>query len=290
VMEDHYANVHRGLYEFSQKTTTECEAVRSQVADFIGAKTDKEIIFTRNTTEAINLVAQSWGREFLSEGDEIILTEMEHHANIVPWQLLRDQIGVVIKTVPVTDEGALDLEEFQSLLSTRTRLVSFVHISNALGTINPAKEIIEIAKSFDPEIIVLVDGSQAVVHSYVNVSELGCDFYTFTGHKLYGPSGVGVLWGRFDLLSSMPPYQGGGDMIDVVTFDKTTYKEPPARFEAGTPAIVEIIGLGAAIDYLQDVGVDVASAHEQELLSYAMESLDDIEGLNFYPQFHSQKP
>jgi cysteine desulfurase/selenocysteine lyase len=282
VMENHYANIHRGLYEFSQKTTKACEEVRSKVASFIGAPSEKEIVFTRNATEAINLIANSWGLEFLSEGDEIILTEMEHHANIVPWQLLRDEIGIVIKVISVTDTGELDLDVFKSLLSTRTRLVSFVHISNVLGTINPVKEIIEITKEFNPEIKVIIDGSQAIIHSSVNVESLGCDFYVFTGHKIYGPSGVGVLWGKYDLLSEMPPYQGGGDMIDVVTFENTTYKKPPARFEAGTPAIVEIIGLGAAIDYIHDIGIEAIVVHENKLFSYAIEELSKLEGLKFF--------
>lgn len=279
VQKQGYSNIHRGLYAISQQLTSDFEAVRTKVAGFLGANSEKEIVFTRNTTESINLVAQSWGRTHLSEGDEIIITEMEHHANIVPWQLLRDQIGIVIKVIPVLDDGTLDPETYKSLLSTKTKLVSVVHISNALGTINPVNEIIALAKDFNPDIKVLVDGSQAVVHETVNVVELDADFYVFTGHKLYGPTGIGVLYGKYDVLESMEPYQGGGDMIDRVTFDKTTYKEPPYRFEAGTPAIVEVIGLGAAIDYVQSIGLDNIAAHEQELLAYGTERLNEIEGL-----------
>ncbi len=282
LMETQYANIHRGLYKFSQETTTAYEAVRSKVAAFLNAPSENEIVFTRNTTEAINLVAQSWGRTFLKEGDEIILTEMEHHANIVPWQLLCDQIGIVIKTIPVLEAGTLDLDTYQTLLSERTKLVGVVHISNALGAINPARQIIQTAKAHNPEIITLIDGSQSAVHGPVDLQELGCDFFVCTGHKLYGPTGIGVLWGRYDLLDAMPPYQGGGDMIEAVTFDQTTYKAPPARFEAGTPAITEVIGLGAAIDYLTGIGMDEIAAHEKNLLDEAMTALNEIDGLTFY--------
>lgn len=282
VMETHYANIHRGVYEFSQVTTQKFEDVRAKVAAFINAASVSEIVFTRNSTEAINLVAQSWGQTFLRQGDEIILSEMEHHANIVPWQLLRDVTGIIIKVIPLHDDGTLNLEAFERMLTPRTKLVSIVHISNSLGTVNDVKKIIDIAKDFYPEMKVLIDGSQAVVHSAVDVQALGCDFYVFTGHKLYGPSGVGVLWGRYDVLDSMPPYQGGGDMIEEVTFSRTTFKNPPARFEAGTPAIVEVIGLGAAIDYLNDIGMDAIMAHESTLLAYAMPKLEEVGGLTFY--------
>lgn len=282
VYESGYSNIHRGLYRISQELTEQYEAVRSKTAKFIGASSEKSIVFTRNTTETINLVAQSWGRTYLKAGDEIILTEMEHHANIVPWQLLRDQIGIVIKTIPFDQRGVLDLEAYKKLLTNKTRLVSFVHISNVLGTINPAKEIIAIAKNHSADIKVLVDGSQAVVHNVINVSDLNADFYAFTGHKLYGPTGIGVLYGKQDLLNSMPPYQGGGDMIERVTFEKTTYKEAPYRFEAGTPAIVEVIGLGAAIDYVQSVGLENIAAHENALLNYATEKLLAFDGLTIY--------
>lgn len=282
VMETHYANIHRGLYEFSQTTTTEYEAVRSKVAGFIGAGSENEVIFTRNTTEAINLVAHSWGRKVLERGDDVVITEMEHHANIVPWQLVCGMTGAKLKVVPVNDDGTLNLAAFEYMVTERTKIVSFVHVSNSLGTINPAKTIVEICKAKNPHVTVLVDGSQSAVHGPVNVQDLGCDFFAFTGHKLYGPTGVGVLWGRSEILEQMPPYQGGGDMIEQVTFAKTTFKEAPAKFEAGTPAIVEVIGLGAAIDYVQAIGMDVIAAHEKSLFEYAMKELAAVPGLTYY--------
>ena len=282
VMESHYANIHRGLYEFSQTTTTEYEAVRSKVAGFIGAGSENEVIFTRNTTEAINLVAHSWGRKVLERGDDVIITEMEHHANIVPWQLVCGMTGAKLKVVPVNDDGTLNIAAFEHMVTERTKIVSFVHVSNSLGTINPAKKIVEICKAKNPNVTVLIDGSQSTVHGSVDVQDLGCDFFAFTGHKLYGPTGVGVLWGRAEILAAMPPYQGGGDMIELVTFAKTTFKEAPAKFEAGTPAIVEVIGLGAAIDYVQAIGMDVISAHEKSLFEYAMKELADVPGLTYY--------
>lgn len=278
----HYANIHRGLYEFSQETTADFEAARKKIARFIGVPDENEVIFTRNATESINLVAQSWGRANLKAGDEVILTEMEHHANIVPWQLLRDQTGIAIKTVPVLDDGTLDIAAYGKLLGPRTRLVAVTHVSNALGTINPVKEIAAAAKNFSRDIAVLVDGSQAVVHMPVDAPGLGCDFYVFTGHKLYGPTGIGVLRGRAELLNAMPPYQGGGDMIEKVTFEKTTYKDAPARFEAGTPAIAEAVALGAAVDYLNKAGMKSVAARETALLDYAMKRLNGIGGLRFY--------
>ena len=277
---EEYSNIHRGLYKISQELTEKFELVRSKISNFIGAKSSNEIIFTHNATEGINLVAQTWGRRFLKEGDEVILSEMEHHANIVPWQLLRDQVGIVIKTIPFDERGVLDLEAFEKLLTPRTKLVSVVHVSNVLGTVNPVKEIVRIAKDFYPQLVVLIDGSQGIVHAPVNVQEIGADFYVFTGHKLYGPAGVGVLHGKYDVLASMPPYQGGGDMIETVSFDYTEYKKPPYRFEAGTPAIVDVIGLGAAVDYLVEIGMDKVARHEQELLSYAAAKIVDIEGLS----------
>jgi cysteine desulfurase/selenocysteine lyase len=207
---------------------------------------------------------------------------MEHHANIVPWQILRDQIGIVIKTIPVTDDGMLEISALNHLLTDRTRFVSLTHISNALGTINPVKDIVTRVKSYRDDIKVLIDGSQAVVHARVDVADIGCDFYVFTGHKLYGPTGVGVLWGRYDVLESMPPYQGGGDMIDTVSFDRTTYKSAPYKFEAGTPAIIQVIGLGAAIDYLRVIGMDDVSTHEMKLYQYAMDGLSSVQGLTFH--------
>lgn len=282
VMSYHYANIHRGLYQFSQVTTQEYEAVRGKAADFIGAASEHEVVFTRNATEGINLVAQSWAAANLKDGDEIILTGMEHHANIVPWQLLQSRINFAIRVIPVLEDGTLDLDAYQSLLGPKTKLVSFVHASNALGTVNPAARIVQMAKAFNPDIKVLVDASQSAVHGSVNVQDLGCDFLTFTGHKLYGPTGVGVLWARSEILNSMPPYQGGGDMIERVSFGGTTYKSGPARFEAGTPAFVEVIGLGAAIDYMTIIGRENIMAHEKQLLDYASRELARIDGLTFY--------
>ncbi len=282
VLTTRYANIHRGLYKLSQDLTADFEAVRAKIAQFIGASSDKEIIFTRNATESINLIAQSWGRAHLKAGDEVILSGMEHHANIVPWQLLRDEIGIVIKTIPVLDDGTLDMPAFESLLSPQTKLVGCVHICNATGIVNNLNEISRVSRDFNPDIKLVFDGSQAVVHSPVNVTTLDADFYVFTGHKLYGPTGIGVLYGKYSILDTMPPYQGGGDMIERVTFDKTTYKEPPYRFEAGTPAITEVIGLGAAIDYVQDIGFDHIQAHESALLAYGTQKLLEIEGLRLY--------
>ncbi len=278
---NNYSNIHRGLYNFSQLITEQYEAARSKIADFF-AVNEKEIIFTRNATESINLVAQSWVRNNLSQGDEIIITQMEHHANIVPWQILREQIGIVLKIIPVLDNGELDLDSYKNLLSDKTKLVSIVHISNSIGIVNDVRNISKIAKKFNPEIKVIIDGSQAVVHNVINISDMGCDFYVFSGHKLYGPTGIGILWGKYSLLENMPPYQGGGDMIETVTFEKTTFQKPPARFEAGTSAIIEAIGLGAAIDYLKSIGMSNISAHEKELYNYAMDSLSNIDGLKFY--------
>lgn len=284
VYENNYANIHRGLYQFSQVTTQLFEAVRPKVAGFINAPSSEEIIFTRNTTEAINLVAQSWGRNNLQAGDEIILSGMEHHANIVPWQLLESQIGVKIKVIPVLDDGTLDFGAFMEVLSEKTKLLAIVHVSNALGTVNQVQKMVKAAKNFNKDITVLIDGSQSVVHRAVDVQELGCDFFAFTGHKLYGPNGVGVLWGKSEVLADMPPYQGGGDMIETVSFEKdgTTFKGAPARFEAGTPAIVEVIALGAAIDYVSLIGMDVIEAHEKALLDIMMRGLNTIGGLTFY--------
>lgn len=281
--ENNYANIHRGLYQFSQVTTQLFEAVRPKVAGLINAPSAEEVIFTRNTTDAINLVAQSWGKSNLQAGDEIIISEMEHHANIVPWQLLETQIGVKIKIIPVLDDGTLDFGAFVALFSEKTKIISVVHASNALGTINPVQKMANAAKDFNKNIKFMVDGSQSVVHGTVDVQELGCDFFVFTGHKLYGPNGVGVLWGKADILADMPPYQGGGDMIDTVSFTQgTTFKPAPARFEAGTPAIVEVIALGAAIDYVQNIGLNAIAAHEKTLLDVMTRELATIDGLTFY--------
>lgn len=278
VLETSYSNVHRGLYALSQKLTARCEAARGKVSDFIGSR-QNEIVFTANATAAINLVARSRGAGALKSGDDIILSAMEHHANIVPWQMLRDSIGIVLKIIPIDTRGELDLDAYRALLSPRTRLVAVTHISNVLGTVNPVAGIIKIAKAYNPEILTLIDGSQGVVHSPVDIKGIDADFYVFTGHKLYGPTGIGVLYGKYDLLESMPPFLGGGDMIESVSWEKSTYREPPYRFEAGTPPIVEIVGLGAAIDYVRSCGVENLVSHEKSLISYMQERLAQITGL-----------
>lgn len=280
VLQTHYANVHRGIYHFGAKTSAAFERVRGLVAQFINAASEREIIFTRNATEAINLVAESWGTTHLKPGDEIILTELEHHANIVPWVRLAQKQGAVIRVVPILHDGSLDEQAFQSLLNDRTRLVCVTQMSNVLGTVVDVKSIVDQAHKAGAK--VLVDGSQAIVHLGADMQDLGCDFYVFTGHKLYGPTGVGVLYGRYDVLETMPPYQGGGEMIENVSFDQITYKEPPHRFEAGTPAIVEVIGLGAAIDYLKTIDLDSARKNEARLLSLAEEKLSAIDGVEIY--------
>tara|TARA_R110001592_G_scaffold15442_4_gene67332 strand:+ start:49365 stop:50621 length:1257 start_codon:yes stop_codon:yes gene_type:complete len=277
-MEHYYANVHRGNHKMSQLSTEAYEEARRKVAGFINAPSDKEIIFTRGATEAINLVAASYGRTFLNPGDEIIITVMEHHANIVPWQMLRDEKGLTLKIVPIDDDGHFLMDDFEALLSDKTKIVAVPHISNVLGTVLPVKEIIRKAHAAGAK--VLIDGCQAVPHTRVDVQDLGADFYVFSAHKLYGPTGIGVLWAPEDLLNAMPPYQGGGDMIDRVTFEKTTYQDAPHRFEAGTPAIIEAIGFGAAIDYVDSVGLDNIAAHEVGLLHYATERLSQIDGLH----------
>ena len=275
-----YANVHRGAYSLSQAATDHYENARKTVAKYLNAGSDDEIIFTRNVTAAVNLVAHSYGKAFLQAGDEIIITHMEHHANIVPWQLLRDDIGIVLKVAPIDDAGNFLMDEFEALLGPKTKLVAVTHVSNVLGTIVPIKEVTALAHARD--IPVLIDGAQGIVHTRVDVQDLDVDFYAFTGHKLYGPTGIGVLYGKKDLLNSMPPYQGGGDMIELVTFEKTTYRETPARFEAGTPPIVEAAGLAAAIDYVDAIGVEPIAAHEQDLLAYATTGLKEIDGLTIY--------
>ena len=277
-----YANVHRGAYTLSQLATDNYENARTAVAKFMNAKTPDEIIFTRNVTAAINLVAYSYGREFLKAGDEIIISHMEHHANIVPWQLLRDAIGIELKVAPVDDAGNFLMAEFEQLLSSKTKLVAVTHVSNVLGTIVPIKDVVLLAHIHGAQ--VLIDGAQGIVHEGIDVQDLDADFYAFTGHKLYGPTGIGVLWGKLDLLNKMPPYQGGGDMIENVTFEKTTYREAPARFEAGTPPIVEAVGLAAAIDYVSDIGLTNIAAHEQSLLAYATPALSAIDGLTIIGQ------
>jgi cysteine desulfurase/selenocysteine lyase len=271
------ANVHRGVHTLSQRATDRYEAARSRVQRFLNAGSEKEIVFVRGATEAINLVAQSWGRTHLKAGDEILITAMEHHANIVPWQLLREQIGVVLKVAPMNEAGELLLDEYEALLTPDTKLVAATHMSNALGTINPVERMIELARA--KGIPVLLDGAQAAPHMKVDVKALGCDFYVFSGHKLYGPTGIGVLYGREEILEAMPPYQGGGDMIRRVTFSKTEFAGPPFRFEAGTPNIAGTIGLAAAIDYVETLGLDAIAAHEQRLLAYATARATEIPGL-----------
>ena len=271
------ANVHRGVHTLSEQATRAFEAARETVRHFIGAGHAQEIIFVRSTTEAINLVAQSFARPRLGPGDEILITEMEHHSNIVPWQMVRDQTGATLKVVPINNKGELLMEVFEQMVSSRTRLVAITQVSNALGTLNPLREIIHKAKSHGAT--VLVDGAQAVAHLPVNVRDLDCDFYAFSGHKLYGPTGIGILYGRADLLESMPPWQGGGDMIRSVTFEHTEYNDIPYKFEAGTPDIAGAIGLAAAIHYLESLGLVQAHAHEQALLSYATEKLSGLPNL-----------
>ena len=271
-----YANVHRGAYYFSQHLTDRYEGVRAKVARFLNAGSDQEIVFTRSVTEAINLVAYSFGGQ-LKAGDEVVISEMEHHANIVPWQLLRDRVGIALKVVPVADDGSFRMDAYAALLGPKTKLVAVTHTSNVLGTVTPMKEIIRLAHKAGAR--VLVDGAQAVVHGKVDVRDLDADFYGFTGHKLYGPTAIGILYGKAELLKDMPPFQGGGDMIRSVSFEKTTYAEPPLRFEAGTPPIVEAIGLGAAIDYVNAIGQDAIAAHEAGLLAYATQRLQQVEGL-----------
>jgi cysteine desulfurase/selenocysteine lyase len=275
--ETSYSNVHRGAHLLSERATDAYEGARSRAAQFINAADAREIVFVRGATEAINLVAASYGRANFGEGDEILLTEMEHHSNIVPWQLVAEQTGAVIKVVPITDDGELMMERFDELLGPRTKMVGVGHVSNALGTINPIKEIV--AKAHAQDTPVLVDGCQAAPRVPVDVQDLGCDFYAFSGHKLYGPSGIGVLYGKRDLLEAMPPYQGGGEMIRRVTFDYTTYANVPAKFEAGTPNIAGPVGLHAAMDYVSEIGLEAIFAHERELLAYATEAIQQVDGI-----------
>ncbi len=272
-----YANIHRGVHTLSIRATDQFEAARNKVKTFINAASDKEIIFVRGATEAINLVAQTYGKANVQAGDEILITAMEHHANIVPWQMLCEQTGAVLKVIPMNTQGELIAGEFEKLLNDKTKLVAITQMSNALGTINPVKAMIATAHA--KNIPVLVDGAQAIPHITIDLQDLDCDFYVFSGHKLYAPAGVGVLYGKQALLEAMPPYQGGGDMIRTVTFEKTTYAGLPHKFEAGTPAIADVIGLGAAIDYLTAIGMEAIAAHEHELLTYATEQALEIKEL-----------
>ena len=274
------ANVHRGVHFLSQQATDLHEAARERVRNFINARSTSEIVFTRGTTESLNLVATSFGEAFLHEGDEVILTVMEHHSNIVPWQLLRDRKGIVLRVVPMNDEGVLDLDAYERLFTPRTKLVCAAHVSNVLGTVNPVKQMAEVAHAHGAKF--LVDGAQSVPHFKVDVQELNCDFLVFSGHKVYGPTGIGVLYGREELLEQMPPYQGGGEMIARVTFDKTTYERLPFKFEAGTPDYVGSHALAVALDYVDRLGMDNIQAHEHELTQYAMEQMDLIPGMRLY--------
>ena len=278
--ENDNANVHRGIHELSRRATTAFEGARVKLAKFIGAPDSAELVWTRGTTEAINLVASSWGMDTLGDGDEILLSSLEHHSNIVPWQLVASRTGARLRYIEMDEQGRLILDYLPELLTDRTRMVAVSHISNALGTVNPIREIVDQAKQVGA--LVLVDGAQAVPHRRVDVQELGCDFYAFSGHKMCGPTGSGGLWARRSLLESMPPYQGGGEMIRMVERDMSTWAEIPHKFEAGTPNIAGAIALGAAADFLDEVGFNAIAEHERELLSYALERLDDMGGITVY--------
>jgi len=275
--EEYNANIHRAVHTLSEKATERYEAGRGKVRTFLNAASVKEIIFTRNATEGVNLVAQTYGRKNFKPEDEILITAMEHHANIVPWQMLCEQTGAVLKVVPISDEGELDFDAFTQMLSTRTKFVSVTHMSNALGTVNPIEKMIELAHSYGAPI--LIDAAQSAYHKKLDVQALDCDFLVFSGHKLYGPTGIGVLYGKEEILRTMPPYQGGGDMILSVTFEKTIYNDLPYKFEAGTPHIAGVIGLGAAIDFLNDLGLERVERYEAELLAYGTEALKAVPGL-----------
>lgn len=274
----HYnANIHRGIHTLAEEATMAYEATRRTAQEFIGALHEEEIIFTRGTTEGINLVAYTWGRQNIGTGDEIIISGMEHHSNIVPWQILCEEKGAVLKVIPVNDDGELSLNAYRTLLSSKTKLVSVVHVSNSLGTVNPVKEIISAAHQVGAK--VLIDGAQSAVHLDIDVQEMDCDFFAFSGHKVYGPTGVGVLYGKKELLESMPVFQGGGEMIKEVTFEKTTYNDLPYKYEAGTPNIADTIALKAALDFIKEIGKPTIRAHEEELLTYATAQLQAIPGL-----------
>jgi cysteine desulfurase/selenocysteine lyase len=274
---DGNANIHRGLHYLSETSTLAYEAARGKVQGFLNAAASREIVFVRGATEAINLVASTYGAANIAAGDEIIISTMEHHSNIVPWQMLCDRVGATLRVIPMTDAGELDIEAYNALLSDKTKLVAVTHVSNALGTVNPVHGMTRAAKAVGAA--VLIDGAQAVPHTAVDVQELNCDFYVFSGHKVFGPTGIGALYAKAEMLEAMPPYQGGGDMILSVSFDKTTYNDIPYRFEAGTPNIAGSIGLGAAIDYITHIGLDAVAAYEAHLLDYATARLGDIDGL-----------
>ena len=273
---EHYSSVKRGVYRLSARTTEAYEATRKTVAKFINAKSENEIVFTRGTTESINLVAWSYGRKFFEKDDEILVSGLEHHANIVSWQIVAEMKGAKIKVIPVKDDGDLDLSELPRLLSEKVKMVAVTHVSNAVGTVNPIEDIIKTVRRLTPHAKILIDGAQSASHLKIDVQKLDCDFFAFSGHKIYGPTGVGVLYGKYDVLDSMPPWHGGGEMIKNVTFEKTTYADVPERFEAGTPAIAEVLGLGKAIEWLLEKGLDNIRAHEEEIVKYALQQLDSI--------------
>ena len=275
---DTYSNVHRGLHFLSEASTDAYEAVRQKVAGFIGAPSPDEIVLTAGATMSLNMIAHSWALPRLQAGDEILISIAEHHANIVPWQMVAERTGAVLRAFPMDEDGSFSMQAMTAMTSEKTRIISVPHVSNVLGTVFPLAKIAKLAKSVDA--LFVVDGCQGAIHMPVDVTALGCDFYVFSAHKLYGPNGVGVLWGKLEILAEMPPFMGGGDMIDRVTIEKSTYAEPPHRFEAGTPAIAEVIALGAAIDYVQSIGMAAIRAHEQEILSYAHQRLSAVDGLN----------
>ncbi len=274
------SNIHRGVHSLSQIATEQFEAARRSVQQYINAKHTHEVIFTRGTTESINLIASSFGREFLNQGDEVLISEMEHHANIVPWQMICEQKGAKLKVIPFDENGVLQVELLDQLITSKTKIVAITHISNVLGTINPIKLIID--KAHSKGIPVMIDGAQAVSHEKVDVQALDCDFYCFSGHKMYAPMGIGIMYGKEEWLNKMPPYQGGGEMISQVTFEKTTYNELPFKFEAGTPSVGDVIGLQKAIEYIQSIGIENIAEYEHQLLHYAMQKLEKIPGIQFY--------
>lgn len=274
--QNHYGTVHRAVYELAAKSTEAFHLARKKMASFLNAKLDSEVIFTRGTTESINLVAYSFGKAFINPGDEVLISEMEHHSNIVPWQMICEDRGAVLRVIPIDDQGEIKLDHYEKLLNSRTRMVAISHMSNVLGTINPIKEMITLAHAKGAK--VLIDGAQSAPHISIDIQELDADFFVFSGHKAYGPTGIGVLYAKQELLETMPPYQGGGDMIETVTFEKTTYNVPPLKFEAGTPIFAEAIALGAAIDYLKKLGLAHIAKWEHELLHYATKKLQEIEG------------
>jgi cysteine desulfurase/selenocysteine lyase len=280
------ANIHRGIHTLAEEATAAFEATRDACKELINASSREEVIFTRGTTDGINLVAYTWGRKNLGKGDEVIITAMEHHSNIVPWQIVCEEKGAVLKVIPIDDNGELLMDEYKKLLNPKTKIVSAVHVSNALGTVNPVKEIIDAAHGIGA--LVLIDGAQSTVHLDIDVQEMDCDFFAFSAHKLYGPTGIGVLYGKKDILNAMPPFQGGGEMIKEVTFEKTTYNDLPYKFEAGTPNIADVIAFGAALKFTAEIGKEKIRRHEQEILAYATEQLKQIPGLRIIGRAHEK--